>query len=362
MTIIFHPLTTFSAGTIFTTIIAVYIAKHPEVVDKWLSLIARVLIHVWSGAKYISIRSYIQGNINSYVRRLGTDSSLNFPRIAVRLVAQEGKEEILWEDGEAIIVMKDQKSRNKNLVRAAHFFTSSELLKKPKNHLSNNQKTSLDLFATKKVLESISAAAVEQFMSDYFQPATESENIRNYIKQYLPISEVGLFFPILIQELIYLGNKVFLETPTSEVIEEVNNLVNFLEKFSHREIGDTSIPNDFHGKYMRCAIRIVASKEVRERGDDTAHVNIIEEAIARNLENIYVIGNPDKKNVKYMMGVIKKVQANSKNLLLSTPRLFKGQIKQGGRKIKVETYFLHLHNPDAVKFIYDGSEFQNDTD
>jgi hypothetical protein len=234
-----------------------------------------------------------------------------------------------------------------------YFFTSETLLSKSKKHLSKHQKDSLNLFATFKILERQNAASAEQFMSDYFTPSVEkSDQIRGYIKQYTNIERIGVFFPVLIQELTYLGNKIFLENPTEEVIDEVKSLINFLEVFSQRQVGDTETQEEFIGTYMRCAIKIVASRSSREAGNVEMHKSRISTAINQNLENIYIIGRSDQSNDKFIDEVIDAVIKQYAHIEKVKKYYFSGTIKRQGCDQKVQSYLVHIRNPEAVMHLY----------
>jgi len=348
----------FFLGSGVATTIFIYYICHPEKIEKWASMFFWCASHVWKGAEYHAIKSEIQGKMNSFVGTLESKTTTQFPRISIKWAGRE-KEELIWEDGEVIIVMRDKKNKMKNFIHAAYFFTSEALLKKSKRHLSKTQKTSLDLFATKKILESQSIASVEQFMNDYFIPNIEkNEELGKLIQKYIHVDRIGIFFPILIQELSFLGNKVFLSKPTAEVIQEVKRLIDFLEKFSEREVGDDKFPEVFSGEYTRCAIKIVAKRVTIEIGDIASQKERINNAIKKGFENIYMIGSDSDKNRKFMDEVFEVVCKENQQIKLLRPYNFKGQIKLGGEFVNVRTYLITLHNPNAVKYFYE----QNDVD
>ena len=347
-----------SGGFLIAAVIFFYFLLHPEKFQKWAGMIGWAISHIWNRAEYFAIKTEIQGRINSFARTMEANTNIQFPRISVRLIAR-GKEELFWEEGEVILVVRDRKHKTKNFVHAAYFFTSEALLRKSKRHLSKNQKTSLDLFATKKLLESEDRASVEQFMDEYVVPYIEREDeIRSLFQQYVPIDKKGVFFPILIQELSYLGNKVFLSQPSSEVIDEVKALVNFLEKFSQREVGDIKTPDSFIGKYTRCGIKIIASRQSREKGDITAHKERLANAIKIGLENVYIIGSPQNENMEFMKAVVDAMLAEYPQVQKVRECNFRGLIKIQGTSMRVDTCLIHLHNPNAVKYLYEQNDIE----
>jgi hypothetical protein len=351
----------FPLGIGITLIVVWYFLRNPEKFERWMSMIAWVVSHFWKNVEYFATKMEIQGRVNSFVSTLESNTTMTFPRVSLKWKAR-GSDEIIWDDGRAIIVMRDRSHRSKNLIHAAYLFTAEALLKKSARHLSKTQKTSFDLFSTKLILEKESKFAVEQFMCEYFLPEIDkNEAIRWLIQQYVHIERIGAFFPILIQELTYLGSKVFLSKPSSEVVVEVKSLVEFLEKFSEREVGDITTADTFVGKYMRCAIRIVASRAIRERGDITSHKERINCCVRGKFENIYIIGSGVKENKKFMDEVAEACLLENEGLEKVRDYQFKGQIKINGNLTNVSTYLIHLHNPCAVKYLYEANDINTET-
>lgn len=334
-----------------------YFARHPETVQKWGSVLLWFFAWLVDRWDYYAITWEVQGKLNSFVRNLGRNTIIDFPQAKIQWAGKDNSG-VQWEDHQVIIVMRNREHRNKNLVHAAQLFVSEMLLRKSKKHLSKTQKTSMDLYATKKVLETQSAAAVEQFIDDYLSPSIEANNeIRNLIGQYLKIDKKGVFFPILINELIVLGGKVFLEKPTAEVILEVKFLVDFLEKFADREDSSDAGSREFVGRYIRCVIRIVASRETRERGDVGHHKEGILAYFKRGLENVYLVGMSNPENKEFIEAVAGA--CIEENDLLECVKRYDVPglvIRRGREPLGVATYLLHLHNPKAVKYLYEKNE------
>ena len=347
-------------GVSLTLYFVWFFSTNPEKFEKWAAIFAWAVSGIWEHTDYFATKFEIQGRVNSFVAALEASTTITFPRISLRWTAR-GKDEIVWEEGQAIIVMRDRNHRSKNFIHAAYLFTAEALLKKSARHLSKTQKTSLDLFSTKLILEKERKSSVEQFMSEYFVPELDkNQAVPRLIQQYVHIERLGVFFPILIQELTYLGSKVFLSKPSSEVIDEVKLLIDFLEKFAQREVGDLKTPDTFAGKYMRCAIRIVASKPVRERGDITSHKERINYCVQGKFENIYIIGNGDLKNRQFMDDVAGACLSENESLEKVRDYQFKGQIKIQGNLTNVSTYLIHLHNPSAVKYLYEANDLDTE--
>lgn len=350
-------------GSFALNFILFYFLFYPNEFKKTASILLDVLSKFWKEADYLSTKYELEGKVNSFVRNLEANTTSQFPDVTIKWTGQKN-EEIAWEDGRVVLVMRDRNHKNKNFVHAVYFFTSETLLGKLKRHLSKTQKTSLDLFATKKLIQKESAAAVEQFMNDYFIPHMEKqEDLSEMIKKYLNIDALGVFFPILIQELSSLGNKVFLVKPDSEIIKEVKSLIDFLYDFSEREVGEESASdNTFIGKYMRCAIKIVASRAVRERGNIKSHKERILKSVQLGVENIYVIGSDEKGNRRFIEEVCEQACRENKQIEIIRSYSFSGTIKIHGERKKVKTFLMCIHNPNAVKYLYEQSDIDSFTE
>lgn len=341
-----------SGGTLFFVLFLLF--KYPDAVKKWISNIAWLLSRLYKRYEYIAIKNEIEGKLNSFIGDLSLQTTIDFPTVTVRWTGIDEKEEIIYEDFEAVIVMRDRKYKSRNFVHAAYFFVSETLLRKAKNHLSPSIKKSLDLFATKNVLEKESVGSVEQFINDYLNPEIEkSEAVKNFIKQFNNINRFGLFFPILIQELTTLGNKTLLSDTNQDVITEVKNLINFLEEWSKREVGNNETPEAFFGNYMRCSIKIVATVYTREAGKIIAQRDRILEECKKGCENIYIVGNARKESRQFMNNVVNKTLEANKNLQLIRSIKFPAEITIKGEKRQITDYFLHLHDPNSVKHLYE---------
>ncbi len=338
-----------SLGVIFTAL-AIFFTTHPDQFEKWVGMIFGFISRFYEGAKYLAGRGQIQGKINSFVNDLESKTTANFPYISIRWAAVDNKE-LIYEDGEAIIVMKNREYSNKNLAHAAYFFISQALLKNSKQHLSKTQKTSIDLYATKKVLENQSAAAVEQFMSDYLIPhVDQQQEIGKFIKKYIRIDDIGVFFPILVEELSSLGSKVFLDKPTANLIEEARLLIDFLERFSNRRVGDFT-PDEFFGRYVKCAVKVVAKREAREQGDMIRYKEAIRRDVREGFENIYLIGSANPENKVFVNQIVADILSERPELVLVRNYEFPGTIRREDGEFKVKTYLVHLSNPPAVQHI-----------
>jgi len=329
-----------------------FAATHPDETQKWLAYCMGLLARIWKGFEYQSIKFDLQSRINSFVSTLNSNSATSFPKISIKW-AGRGQEEVLWEEGRILLVMRDRKHKTKNLAHASYLFVSNTLLRRSKVHLSQSQKTSVDLFATMLILVKESPAGLEYFISNYFVPSLEKhDRVSDFLKQFVNINKIGAFYPILIQELTFLGNTIYLEKPKAEIVNEVNSLIDFLENFSQRHVGDTTSVETFTGKYIRCAIRIIATRAIREAGKIEGRRQLIVGWLQRGYPNIYLIGSNNEDNRLFMEGVIGAVQQTYPTLeVIKTYECHAEITLADGAKKVVPNVITHLHHPNSVKHI-----------
>lgn len=337
-------------GGVLVVPITIYtVLKNPEKIEKWVALIYGYLSKFYKGFEYLATKNEIQGKLNSFVNNLETNTIETFQRASIEWVARDKDEDIVFEDGETIILLRDRNHRNKNLVHAAYFFTSKILLRKTKARLSKNLKTTIDLFATKLLLDDESKACAEQFMNDYFLPEIErSEEVKKYTQKFVNINRLGIFFPILIHELSLLGNKLILSKVDESVLIEVKNLIDFLERRSLRSVGDATIKDTFIGNYMKCAIKVVATKGTRDRKNYLSQKFRIFSGLKLGCENVYVVGSSERDSKNFIDKVVQLVMQEYCELILHKKLEFACEINVDGKTVKTSNYFVHLHNPSII--------------
>ena len=348
----------FLFGSAFTIVVVKFLFIHVDETQKWLAYFFSLLSKVWKGFQYQAIRFDLESKINSFVGSLNAESTLSFPRIAIKW-AGKNNDEVIWEEGRILLVMRDKGHNTKNLVHAAYLFVSETLLRRSKIHISKSQKVALDLFATKLILEKESPSALEHFIAGYFVPELQKhDRVTDFLKQFINIQKVCLFFPILVQELTFLGNTIYLEKPRDEIVQEVNALINFLETFSKRRVGDTT-NETFTGKYMRCAIRVIASKEVRRAGRIDGVRSRLLQWIEWGYPNIYLIGGNDTDNRHFMEDVVKAVQTRFPALEVKKTYVSNADITFPDGTVKnVQEVLIHLHYPESVKYVLGESDLR----
>ncbi len=352
---IFTHLLTFGGG--LATIVFV-IFLFPEKAQKWGSLLCRLIYAVVRRGQKKIVALDIQGKVNEYVRSLRKESSNLAPvGISIQWVTEREEPRSFFTENRLVIRMRHHSDQHKNLVYAIMVFISRVMLSKAKKYLSPSQKESLDLYVARKLLEKEQPQLIDRFFEDYFSNrAFSNKKIMSLLEKYAIIDKVGLFFPVLVQELTFLGEKIFFKRKSENIVGEVAAFIDFLRQYAEREIGSEETPTDFEGLYCRCGITIIAKYKKRTLGDCRPYVNYVRELVAKRFENVYLIGSASDENRRFMDLISNEIQRDL-GLVKYNSKEYKAKIMIGGARRGVNNYLVLLRCPD-IERLYD-EEYMN---
>jgi len=338
-------------ATIVAIIIFIYLT--PEQFEKWKSFIYLILVKVFRGfgKKYASYD--IQGRLNTFT----SEMRKKYPQLVqvgvqIHWTESNDADFPLREENRILIRIRKHEDQDKNFLQASMVFVASEFLKRTKTYLSENQKKSLDVFLVHKILEREKPHLVDKFFAVHYSPAAEVERIGDLLESYGMIEKVGLFFPVLVQELQNLGDKVYTKRSRNSIKEDVTKFISFLEKYSKRKLGDDLTPLVYSGSYLRCGIVIVAKRFKREIGDVEPYIRYIEKLLANKIETIYLIGQMEDGNKNFMENIITQISERDGMELLCEPFSVSAKILDSqGQRIAVNSYVAALRSSHIERTI-----------
>lgn len=256
--------------------IILYIAfRNPEKIQKWSVLFWTIVRFFWHEAEKYIITNDIEGRINDFSKYIGKDF-VNYEPIGIRIqwIKQGEDRDSLFKDNKLIIRMREHQDQDKNFVNASMVFISKYVLRKVKKYISKSQKESIDLYIAEKLYKREKPRVLDVFFEEVFSLKIDAnKKIATLIEKYHIIDKVGLFFPALITELTFLGEKVYFKLRRDPIIKEVAQLIDYLENYANRELGDEKTPLVFEGIYCRCGIMIIAKrfKVIQDCGVKSKH-------------------------------------------------------------------------------------------
>ena len=277
--------------------LVLYFIKHPEVVDKWLALFSKYGKFLYKKWEYTYVKRDVQAVVNGYVSKL----SKKVPNLLVKRVTLEWVDDNITAEQfikNDMLVMRMHKSNNQdlNIVNATFTFVSHSLLLKAKSYIAKYQKNAIDLYVSYKILEREKAHLLQTYVQEIFKEGlSNNAKTNDFYGKFFDIDKAGIFFPVFLTEMTFLGEKVFgNKRNDQEIYDEVSSLVMFLYKYANRKLHQETI-SEFDGQYCKFAIRIVGmSVKIQTSGEGIYIRNI--QQIPSSIETIYIIGGKDNKN------------------------------------------------------------------
>lgn len=281
-------------------LVAVILLFFPEKIEKWSAILWKLLSMlggVFRAAHKRYVKHDLQGRVNDFVRRLRKQApEVIGTKLRIEWVDPLTPRESFVQGGEVVLRLRREDPQDHNFVHASYLFVSSMLLRKPKRYLAPSQREAIDLYVCTKLLESEKPAVVGVFLDEYLHPKTEEakSKVAVYVDDLAIIDTGGLFFPVLIQELGYLGEKVFGKRRDDRIIVEVNGLLEFLKPIARRKVGDENELN-FDGEYCRFGIVIVGKPKTLLTSVEP-YVGYIRKVLVRNgAETIYILARAENE-------------------------------------------------------------------
>ena len=223
-------------------IIALFILFNPEKVEKWSALLWKLLAGlggVFRKAHKRYVKHDLQGRVNDFVNSLRKQvPGVGPTKLRVEWVDPSVARKSFIEKNEVVLRLCRDDPADHNFVHGAYLFVSGTLLRKPKRYLSPSQKEGIDLFVCTKLLEQEKPSILEVFLDEYLHPKTDDakSKVALYVDDFALLDRGGLFFPVFLQELEYLGDKVFGRRRDDVIVTEVNGLISFLKPIAMRKV------------------------------------------------------------------------------------------------------------------------------
>jgi hypothetical protein len=220
-------------------------------------------------------------------------------------------------------------------------FISHSFLRKAKSYVAKYQRESLDLYACYDLLKNEKSEILDQFVQDFMKTRMDNNKIADLFEKYEDINKAGIFYPILVQELTFLGEKVFgKKRDDNKIYEEVKQLIYYLNNYANRKFKEDSII-DFNGQYCKFAIRIIGKQYKVVTDGEKIYINNLKK-INNGNETIYLIGNISNK--RFMQSVVNKCK-DIINYSVLTEETYSAMIKDTeGNDYNVKNYLMILRN------------------
>lgn len=322
--------------------------KHPDKLEKLFSLFYKSIIWICRSAENKFIKYDIQQSVNSFVSDLYKKvPSITPTSIKLEWIDEHQTAEQFIKSDQLVLRMHKSTNQNKNVVNATFTFVTYSLLRKAKRYIAKYQRESIDLFVSFKLLEKAKYEILDEYIQEYLQAGLEKDKVVDFYDKFFDMDKAGVFFPVFISEMTFLGEKVFGKKRDDErIIEEVKNTVYFLNRFALRKYDEQGI-NEFNGIYCKFVIRIIGKRFKIDREGERVYINNLNKILDNN-ETIYLIGN--KSNKSFINSIVTKF-TTSKNYRIYHKLEYKARIKNKEQAdYDVENYLLVLRNQNLEMY------------
>lgn len=286
-----------------TTTILILLLLYPEKIEKWLEIIwgwIESLGILYKRANKQKIQHSIQTRVTGFAKKLGYSlPEFDAPAVKIDWVDEKIDKHAFMEGGKAVIRLRRQDLNNENVVTACMVYVSNILLRKTGRYLSPTQKESLELYVGYKILQEQDEEALDEFVNNWLFHGIEESNpkVDDYFNRYRTLDQAEFFIPIFLQELIYLGEKVYGRKRDDNLIQEVDGALQFLEVHALRRLGENVERPYYNGNMCRFGIMIIGRlPNIADERHDVYLRHIKEKLLPCDVETIYLIGSPKNKN------------------------------------------------------------------
>ncbi len=277
----------------------------PDKVEKWQAILwgwVESLGLFYERASKERIKHSIQSEVSDFTKALGYElPEFHPPGLRIEWVEENVERKAFIDGGKAVIRLRREEPNNENIVTACMMFISQVLLRKSVRYLSPTQREAVQLFVGYKMLSREDDDIYDTFIHKWLFPGIEKHNVKvsDYFERFHGIDNAELFLPVFLQELIYMGEKVFGRRRDEKIMMEVDSALQFLEVYASRKIGENVDRTHFNGDVCSFAIMIIGlSINIEDERYEIYLKHIKETLIPCGVETIYMIG--PFRNISFM--------------------------------------------------------------
>lgn len=274
---------------------------NPDKAQRWAEMLWALISRVWRAGNRQAVKYGVQSRLTYFAADMAKETGRPASDVKVEWAAGDEKTSDFFADGRVVIRLHSHEHQDRNLMIASLLYVSHTLVRRAKRYLSKRQARSIDLYAVDRLLSKTAPAAADLLHEEVVGPECDADReLADLLVQYQRIDRrINGFFPIFIRELNYLAHKVVVKPKGGQLISDVKELQRFLVRYSDRVVGE-EIPLGVQGRFLRCAVMIIARSFKRDLGDRGPYLRHLRELNRAGHETIYLVGSAAKENREFM--------------------------------------------------------------
>lgn len=291
-----HLLPFLLGSSVTIAVCAAALLKNPEKVEKWLALLWKAMLTFTRGmcrAQKEFVRYDIQGSVNSFINHHCREMpGFKARGVTIEWMDATNKKQAFIRENQVVVRIRRDEPHRGNFVTAVYLFVATSLLHRAKRYISSFQQSAIDLFVSSRIFREEKPEVVDYFLDEYLHPEMDKfKKVGIYFDKFDITNKAGFFFPVFLQEMDFLGQQVYGDPKKHQIIQEVEELIDFLKSLSERPVGDHKTDLDFSRAYCRFAVVIVGIPQKLEASIDpyTQYIRKLDP----KFKSIYLIGRAE---------------------------------------------------------------------
>jgi len=253
-------------------IISIYFLFHPEKVEKWFAIIAKLFSFTSKKVEKIHISKDIQSKLNIYRKEVNKECEGLVPsKTKVKFLnpMSFGEDRVEHHEDKVIIIMKNRKNQDENFVKASLFCVENTLIPNARRYVDPQLMKSVDLQFVKNLIAKVDKAKLNYYIDNHLSIQLENNNeLVENINILDLLSERGVFTRILLKVLRDYGLQFFPRPSIPGHYEEPRIFFEKIKEFANKKPGEDINPT-FKGKHIKISIIMIgrSAKVFTEAGD-----------------------------------------------------------------------------------------------
>ena len=318
-------------GLGIVVVVVIIVLLNPDKAHRWAEILWALISKVWRGGNSRAVQHGVQSRLMTFSREMaGETGHGEAVQVKVEWAPKGEQPSQFMGDGRLVVRLHAYEHQDRNDLTASLLFISHTLVRRAKIYLPKRRARSVDLYAVDRLLTRTAPAAADLLHEEIMGPECDADHeLGDMLVDYQKVDRINGFFPIFIRELNYLAGKVVVKPRGDQLVRDVNELHRFLVRYSDRRIGE-EMPMEVQGRFLRCAVMIVAKSAKRDIGDRAPYVKYISRLATAGHETIYLIGNVRRENADFMRAIARDFRNRS-----------------GWSEIEQRTFGATLHDADG---------------
>ena len=256
--------TSWSLTSVLATIL-IYFLFHPEKIEKWVAMIAKLFSFTSKKVEKIHISKDIQSKLNIYRKVVNKECEGLVPLKAnVKFLnpMSFGEDRVEHHEDKVIIVMKDRKNQDENFVKASLFCVENTLIPNARRYVDPQLMKSVDLQFVKNLIADVDKVKLNYYIDNHLSIQLEDNNELAEIFNILDLlSERGVFTRILLKVLREYGLQFFPHPSIPRHYEEPRIFFEKIKEFANKKPGEDINPT-FEGKHIKISIVMIGRSAI----------------------------------------------------------------------------------------------------